>query len=114
MRIWELMTEGAQRQIKDMWDCSDSDEIDEIIENLELAYEVEDFSEYLDEFKCFQFGDFICKTENKQITKVYFLYEIYATQEFGDNKELLLIVGHDKAAVINRNTLDEITHLYHH
>lgn len=111
MTLWELMTEDAKTQIKSMWD---PDDIDDVIEDHGFTREVEDINEYLDEFNCFRFRDFICKTENGKIIKVYYLYEIHGTRMFGDNKELLLIVGHDEAAVINLNTLDEVTRLYHH
>lgn len=106
MKIWEIMTEDAQKQIKDMWEgCYD---FDEVLEERGLTREAEDFSEYLDEYNCFIYGDFVCKTENGKIIKVYYIYEINATAGFGDNKELLLISGHEKVAVINRNTLDEV------
>ena len=111
MTIWEIMIEDVRNEIISMFKPKNALEF---IEDMNLLLEHDSFDKYLDEYGCFQYDDFICKMVNGKITKTYFLYEIHATNVFGDNNELLLIVGHEKAAVINRNTLEEVVSLYHH
>ena len=108
MTIWELMTEEVQKKFE-----KERSNYRSLFKQEDKKLKtIEDLDKYLDEFKCFQFDDFICKTENRKIVKMYYIYELCATQPFGDNNELLLMVGHEEAAVINRNTLDVVTHTY--
>lgn len=109
MTYWEMMTEDVRSQIINKFEPMD---IDDFIEEMGLSETVDDYEKYLDEFGCFRCMDIIVKTENGKIVKTYYMYEIIRCKQFGNNNELLLIAGAEEVAVINRNTLDEVVHMY--
>ena len=109
MTYWEMMTEDVRSKIISEFQ---PDDIDDFMEAMGFNEAVDDYEEYLDDFGCFRCRDFIIKTENGKIIKAYYICEIVGFRWFGDNNELLLIAGEEAVAIINRNTLDEVVHMY--
>jgi hypothetical protein len=111
MTIWELMTEDVKEKVEAEFNTTFIDHFFKAED--EDIQKIEDVDKYLDEFNCFYCHSCLYKTENRKITNIYFLYEMRSGVAFGDNNELYLLVGHEKAAIINRNTFEEIAYTYH-
>lgn len=110
MTIWEMMTEDVQKQILNNYEVND---LDDFLGWYGLKRDFESIKvEEIDDYGCLIHRDFIFKVEYRKIIKAYSIYELCVTKEFGDNNELLLVIGHEQTAIINRNTLEEVVSVW--